>query len=242
MRVTFDVQWGRNEHTFTKGCDMKRTLVALLGALLLAGCASAPVEEPAPAPAPAPAVAAAPAPIPAPEKELADAKALQAQVVKAGLDKVAADDFAAAESRFKEGEAEYGKDNAKAKTALDQAIAGYGKVIELGYPKLVQSRKTPAEKVRAEAVALKAQVAIPQEYAAAEAVYQQAGTAASAGDYERAATGYTEAHRLFEQVAATAARKKRSAETAMEESRQSLAAVEARAKEVEEAEKAGGSQ
>jgi hypothetical protein len=143
---------------------MKKTpILFVLGAvaLLVASCATAP--KPAPEPA-----------APLPEAEYQKAKDLRSTIGKYSLDKYDAAAFQKAEASFKEGEAAYGKDNAKAKTALDQAVTGYRQVLDKGFSSLTGERQSQADKAKAEADALKAAVAMKSEYAAALDVYNQA--------------------------------------------------------------------
>ncbi|OHD21164.1 MAG: hypothetical protein A2064_07610, partial [Spirochaetes bacterium GWB1_66_5] len=155
-------------------------LLALAAAAMLAvSCKTAPepVEEPVEEP-----VTAA---VPKPEAEYQTAKELRATVTQFGLDRYEADAFQKAEASFKDGEAAYGKDNAKSRTAFQQAISGYQQVLDGGFPALTAERKKDADDAKAEADAVKAAVAVKADYNAAQGLYKQAGDAEKAKDYPK---------------------------------------------------------
>ena len=103
------------------------------GAALLVSCKTTPKPEPVVEPEPEPEPTA---PAPKPEAEYAQAKELRATVTEFGLDEYEPDAFQKAEASFKDGEAAYGKDNAKSKEEFQQAIAGYQQVLDGGFPAL----------------------------------------------------------------------------------------------------------
>ena len=223
------------------------------GAALLAfaffACASkpAPVEQPAPAPQPAPVVQPAPQPTPAPAPavaapatELAQARQARERVVRFKLDQQSPQDFAAADARLKEGEAQMNRDNAAAKTSIDAAAAGFRKILQDGLPPLTRRSRQDAETVRNNATEIKAQVAMANEYAAAEAVYQKAAAGEAAADHEASIEGFAAAREQFASVYQQTKAKKDRAELALQDARKGLADTEARAKAAEDAQKAEG--
>ena len=225
------------------------TAGAVLLALALFACASKPAAvEPAPAPAPAPAAPAvqpAPAPVPAaapavaaPTTELANARASRDRVLKFKLEQQYPQEFAAAETRLKEGEAQMNKDNAAARTAIDAAGAGYRKILQDGLTPMARRSRQDVETVRNNATAIKAQVAMAGEYAAAEAVYQKATAAEAGGDFETALDSYAQAREQFAKVYEETKVKKDRAERALADARRGLADAETRAKTAEDAQKA----
>jgi hypothetical protein len=223
--------------------------MAVLLALALGACASKPaaVEQPAPAPQPAPAVQPAPQPAPAaapavavPDKELADARVLRARVVRFKLDQQYPQDFAAAEARLTEGQAQMNKDNGAAKASIDAASAGYRKILQDGLTPMVRRGRQDVETVRASATGIKAQVAVADDFAAAEAVYQKALASDNAGDQEAAIDGYGQARDQFVKVYDGAKAKKDRAERSLQGARKDLSDAEARAKAAEDAQKAEG--
>jgi len=216
-------------------------VTAVLLALALGACASKPaaVEKPAPAPSAPSAPAAAPA-VAAPDRELADARVLRARIVRFKLDQQYPQDFAAADARLTEGQAQMNKDNAAAKASIDAASAGYSKILKDGLTPMVRRGRQDVETVRASATGIKAQVAVTDDYAAAEAVYQKALASDNAGDQEAAIDGYGQARDQFVKVYDAAKAKKDRAERSMQDARKNLSDAEARAKTAEDAQKAEG--
>ena len=154
---------------------MRKTLfwAALAAAVVLAAsCASTPPKAPEPEPEPK-AVQA----VPAPEAELAKAKELKDRADAYDLGQYAPEEYAAAEKDLAAGEAAYGKDNAAAKKSLDKAVEGYTAVIAKGGAILVDRIQRESESSKKAADAVKAAVAVKEEYAAALALYN-AGLAA----------------------------------------------------------------
>ena len=216
-------------------------VTAVLLALALGACASKPaaVEKPAPAPSAPSAPAAAPA-VAAPDRELADARVLRARIVRFKLDQQYPQDFAAADARLTEGQAQMNKDNAAAKASIDAASAGYSKILKDGLTPMVRRGRQDVETVRASATGIKAQVAVTDDYAAAEAVYQKALASDNAGDQEAAIDGYGQARDQFVKVYDSAKAKKDRAERSLQEARKDLSDAEAQAKAAEDAAKAEG--
>ncbi len=224
---------------------------AVLLALALFACASKPAAvEPTPAPAPAPAAPApapaavtpapapAPAAVPAPETELAQAKASRDRVLYFKLEQQYPQEFAAADGKLAEGQAQMNKDNAAAKTAIEAAAAGYRRILQDGLTQMVRRNRQDVETVRNNATAIKAQVAMANEYSAAEAVYQKAVASEGSGDQEAAINGYSQAREQFVKVYEETRVKKDRAERALADARKGLADAEARAKAAEDAQKA----
>ena len=224
---------------------------AVLLALAISACASKPAAvEPTPAPAPAPAAPVAPAPQPAPqpaapaavvaapEADLAAARASRDRVLKFKLEQQYPQEFAAAETRLKEGEAQMNKDNAAARTAIQAAGAGYRKILQDGLTPMARRSRQDVETVRNNATAIKAQVAMAGEYAAAEAVYQKAVASEGSGDLEAALDGYGQARDQFAKVYDETRVKKDRAERALADARRGLADAETRAKAAEDAQRA----
>ncbi len=218
-------------------------------ALALSACASkpAPVEQPAPAPAPQPAPVVQPAPQPpaapavaAPDKELAQARQSRERVLRFKLEQQSPQEFAAAEARLREGEAQMNKDNTAARTAIDAATAGYRKILQDGLTPLARKGRQDVDTVRTNAGEIKAQVAMADQYAAAEAVYQKAVASDAGGDQEAAIDGYAQAREQFVKVYDETKAKKDRAERAVQDTRKGFVDAEARAKAAEDAQKAEG--
>ncbi len=214
-------------------------LVVLLAlaaaAALLVSCKTAPEPEPV-----SRSPSRSPPTVPKPEKEYQTAKELRATVTEFGLDSYEADAFKKAEASFKDGEAAYGKDNAKSKTAFQQAIAGYQKVLDGGFPALTAERKKAAEAAKAEADGVKAGVAVKADYNAAQNLFDQAAAAEKAKDYPKALDLYEQSRAKFAAAAQTTRQLKARAESSIEEVKEELATAEQQAEEAEKVREEGG--
>jgi len=190
-------------------------LPALAAALL--SCASAPEETV----------------FEAPDEEKALAEALRDRIEEFGLAELAQSDYDAAEARYKEGTMAYGQDNEASRKAFDGAIAYYQAVIDKAFPILVGNVKTDADSYRRQADAIKASVAVKEDYAAAKTVYDSAMAEEQAGNYEKAAELFGQAEELFAQVYADAKEKKDKAEQALKEALENLESSEEKAREAD---------
>lgn len=218
---------------------VKRILVLLAAALLLASCATKPApEEPAP---PEPKVEPQPtvSAVALPEKEYAEAKALKSRADRNGLGEFVPEEYRQAEASLQEAEGTYNKDNAKAKASLDKAAAAYNTVITKGFPLKTDKSRKDAEALKANADGLKAAVAMKSEYAAALARYNEAVAAQKAGDYERAIDLFGQAQAMFDQVVVKTREKKATAEAALQAAQNSQADSEQKAKEADAQIKSG---
>jgi tetratricopeptide (TPR) repeat protein len=199
----------------------KALLIVLAGAALLmaASCKSTPPEEA----------------VPLPETELAKAKELKAKADLYKLGPLAQAEYTAAENDLKAGEEAYGKDNAASKTSLDKAISGYQAVIAKAGPLYLGTihDKTAAAKKAADD--LKSSVAVKDDYAKAQAVYDRAVAAKTSGDLETATKDYEEARKMFEAVAKIAAEKRDKALAAGADAEKAKADAEAKAAEAQKA-------
>jgi len=188
-------------------------VLAMTAFLLAVSCASTPPEPP----------------VPLPEAELAQAKQLKEKADLYQLGPLAQAEYTAAEADLKAGEAAYGEDNAVAKASLDKAIAGYQAVISKGgalYLGTIGDRSATAKK---SADDLKASVAVKDDYAKAQAVYDRALKEKAAGDLAAATKDFEEARKLFEAVAKVAAEKRDKALAASAEAAKAQADAEAAA-------------
>jgi hypothetical protein len=176
---------------------MRRALpivLAVAALVMVVSCASTPPEPPAPLP----------------EAALAQAKELKQQVDKFDLGKLAPTEYAAAEADLKAGEAAYGTDNAASQESLDKAVAGYQAVLDKARPLYLTGYRDRTAAAKKAADDLKASVAVKDDYAKAQAVYDRALAVKADGDLEAATRDFEEARVLFE-AAAKAAEKKRDA-------------------------------
>ena len=208
---------------------MRKALPIVLAAaalLMAASCKSTPPEEA----------------VPLPETELAKAKELKAKADLYKLGPLAQAEYAAAENDLKAGEDAYGKDNAASKASLDKAISGYQAVIAKGGPLYLGTLNDRTSAAKKAADDLKASVAVKDDYAKAQAVYDRALAARTAGDLEAATKDFEEARAQFEAVAKVAAEKRDKALAAgsdLEQAMKDSAAVAAEAQAALEAEKFG---
>jgi hypothetical protein len=212
---------------------MRKTLfwAALAAAVVLAAsCASTPPKAPEPEPEPK-AVQA----VPAPEAELAKAKELKDRADTYDLGQYAPEEYAAAVKDLAAGEAAYGKDNAAAKKSLDKAVAGFTAVIAKGGAVLVDRIQLESESSKKAADAVKAAVAVKDEYAAALALYNAGLAAKKAGDLEKAGSDFAAARDGFDGAAVTARDKRERALQAMQETEDALAASEQNAADAQKA-------
>ncbi|WP_455381380.1 hypothetical protein, partial [Salinispira pacifica] len=143
-----------------------RFLVVAVGAVILASCASTP--------APAPQTAPTAATVPAPDQELQRAKDLKAQVEQYGLDKQVPAAYQRGVAALDAGQGAMGTDNATAKTKLDEAIAAFEEVYNTGFPVLVADREQEVAKAKQEALAAKADKAVPDQFQQAADIEKQA--------------------------------------------------------------------
>jgi hypothetical protein len=204
---------------------------ALLAALLLAvSCASTPPAKPAPeTPQPEkPAVAA-------PDAELAQAQNLQKKADTYGLGDFDAEDYAAATKDLKAGQDAYGKDNAAAKESLTKAIDEFNSVIAKGGALYLAKLQGQADASKKAADDLKASVAVKDQYAEANDVYQRALKEKDAGDLENASADFMKARDAFDAVTAVAQQKKDDAEKALAASEQTGMASEQKAADADKA-------
>jgi hypothetical protein len=217
---------------------MKKILFLLMAglAVLLVSCASPP-EQPEPPAQPEQPVDTS---VPLPEDELEEAKSLKSRVDSNGLSEFAAEEYQAAESSLREGEDAYGKDNAKAKSALEAAITSYRAVIDKAFPLKVGRSKAEVDTIRANAESVKAQVAVKNEYAAAKAKYDEAVAAMDAGSFEEAISLFAEAKTLFQDVYEKTLEKKGAAEAEIKSSQEGIKDAEGRARAGDEEMQGGG--
>jgi hypothetical protein len=165
----------------------------------------------------------------APESEYKEAKDLRAKIAKYDLARYAQDDFDKAEGSFKEGESLYNKENDKSKTALKDAIAGYTKVIEIGFPAYLDDKIYVVEGIKKEAEDLKAPVAAKSEYKSASAVYEDALKNKEKGNYEKSSEQLDDAKDQFQSVYDMTLAKKEKAEQNLAEANAMIEELEAAA-------------
>jgi len=198
---------------------------ALLAALFLAvSCATTPPQTPPPeTPQPEKPVVAAP------DAELAQAKSLQQKADKYGLAEYAPDDYAAATKDLKAGQDAYGKDNAASKQSLTRAIDEFTTVITKGGGLYLAKLQAQTDASKKAADDLKASVAVKEQYAQANDVYQRALKEKNAGDLDAAGADLRQACDMFDAVTVVAQQKKDNATRSLEGTKETMVASEKKA-------------
>ncbi len=202
---------------------MKRiiTFASILAALsFVISCASAPPAKPA---------------VPDPEAERTQARSLQQQVDGFSLATYDPDGYKAASRDLKAGEDAYGKDNAASKTSFLAAIDEYNAVLAKGGPLFLTDVQKKTDASRKAADDLKASVAVKDDYAKADAVYQRALKEKSSGDLENANKDFLDAQAQFDAVAKVAQQKKDTAVQALQAAQQDATASEQKASDAQKA-------
>lgn len=182
--------------------------------LFLYSCASTPkpAEQPAPAEQPkqepttpaetTPPVAEPVKPsVPLPEAQYAEAKQLRDTVAKYDLSKYAPDKFSAAEEKFGVGEKAYGTDNESSTAALEEAVAGYRAVVDIGADSILSGLQSDTEASRAAAAEAGAESSFPDQFAFAAKRFDAAVSQRAAKNYEDAGARYGDAKNLFDSLA-----------------------------------------
>ena len=197
---------------------MKRTLVIAIAALALFGaCASAPE------------------PVQPPDEVYDEAKALRSEIIELDLAQYAQSQYDTGEAAFNEGETRYNAEEyLEAETQFNTAVSSFTEVLQIGLRAIWTARQEDADGAKGRADGVKASVAVSEEYAEAQAVYDEAVAAADAGDDERAAELFENAEVLFDQVYELAAEKKRQAEAALNNLDKSLQDLDTKRQELED--------
>lgn len=206
------------------------TLAAAAAAVFLViSCASAPPAKPVEEPTPPPAA------VPDPQAERDQALSLQKKVDQYKLGPYAQADYQAAGTSLQAGQDAYGKDNAASKKSFLAAIDGYNAVLTKGGPLFLADAQKTADTSRKAADDLKASVAVKDDYAKADAVYQRALSEKNAGDIENASKDFADAQAQFDAVAKVAQQKKDAAMAAIQAAQQDAAASQKKADDAQKA-------
>jgi hypothetical protein len=175
--------------------------VALL-VLLAAGCKTAPKP-----------VAVEPT-APSPEAEYKQAQELRALIEKYSLDQYAPDEYKVADAQFQNGKQAYGQDNELSMAALQDALRGFKKVIDKGFPQAVAGSQKQADASKSAADNAGAPIAAKSEYGAAMDTYNQAVKASKAKQYEQSLDLFPKAKTQFDGAAKVAMQKRDKVEQA----------------------------
>jgi hypothetical protein len=213
--------------------SMKKILIlAVMGAAasLVISCASAPPAKPPEQPTTPP-----PAAVPDPQAERDQARSLQQKVDQFKLGTYDQADYQAAGSDLQAGEDAYGKDNAASKKSFLASIDEYNAVLTKGGPLFLADAQKATDASRKAADDLKASVAVKDDYATADAVYQRALSEKNAGDIANASKDFTDAQTQFDAVARTAQQKKDAATAAIKAAQQDQTASQQKANDAQKA-------
>jgi hypothetical protein len=209
-------------------------LAALLAAFaLVVSCASAPPKQPEPEKTPE-ATQPEKQAVPAPDAELSQAKALQQKVDGYGLGTYDPDDYAVGVKDLQAGQDSYGKDNDASRASLQASITAFNAVLTKGGALLMDKEQAQAEASKKAADDLKASVAVKDDYAQADVVYQRAMQEKGAGDIENAGKDFPQSRDMFDAVAATAQQKKDAAEQALKDAQAGGSASEKKAADAQQ--------
>ena len=197
---------------------MRRILVIAITALALFGACSSTPE-----------------PVQPPDDVYDEAKVLRSQINDLDLAQYARSQYDTGEAAFTEGETRYNAEEyAEAETRFNTAVSNFSEVLEIGLRAIWAARQNDADGAKSRADNVKASVAVPEEYAEAQAVYDEAVAVAGAGNDERAAELFENAEVLFDQAYELAAEKKRQAEAALNNVDKSLQDLDTRRQELED--------
>ncbi len=214
---------------------MKRILTYAFVFSVLAfviSCASAPPAKP---PEPAPAPAPAPAAVADPQAERDQARSLRDQVDKYSLGTYDPDNYKAAGTDLQAGEDAYGKDNAASKKSFTNAIDEYKAVLAKGGPLFLGDLQAKVDASKKAADDLKAAVAVKDDYAKADAVYQRAVSEKNSGDIDNADKDFLDAQSQFDAVTKVAQQKKDAATQALQSAQQADQSAQQQASDAEKA-------
>lgn len=183
-----------------KHCKHAGAFAVTAAAFILAiSCASqpkvaAPEAQPAAAPQPAPQVQASPqTTVAAPDADRQKATDLRKKAFDLGIKDVLPDDYAVAEAAYAKGNDAYGKDNASAAAAYQDAAAKFSAAIDKGLPLIAAKEKARAQQLRDAALKNGANTAYAPQWSNAESGLASADKANGAADYTNAISGYRNA-------------------------------------------------
>ena len=125
------------------------------------------------------------------------------------------------------------KNIAAAKDKVDSATLRYNLALKTAWESYASEQGAYAATERQNALDLKANVAVRQDYNSAQAIYARANTAFQAQRYEEAATAYEESGSMFEVIAQVALEKRNAAEDALRRANQKMSESDETAKNAE---------
>jgi len=144
-----------------------------------------------------------------------EALALKQKVDQNGFVQYGPEDYALADSKYKEGLSSYGTADAAALAAMTESCNLYAKVNNAGYKALSQDVILKANEIRSLCDSIKAKKSAPDEYGKAAALYDEAAKAAASDSWEAAYQSYSASVVSFANVYQVATLKRNAAEAAM---------------------------
>jgi hypothetical protein len=139
--------------------------------------------------------------------------------------------FATAEEHIQQADSAYKeKDMATAQQAAKEALVHYQQVADTGWEALAEEQRQRARALREEALNLKAQVAMPEAYQEADLVYTEGERTMSAKDFKQALETFTQSADKFMAVRDGTAKKRQTAEKAIQTAKDKIADSDKRAK------------
>jgi hypothetical protein len=207
---------------------------ALLAVMaLIISCASAPAKQPEPEQTkPQATPQEKPA---APDAELQQAKDLRQKADAYNLGSLDAEDYDAGVKSLQAGQDAYGTDNDAARASLQSAITSFKAVISKGGAVYLGQEQQKTEAAKKTADDLKAGVAVKDDYAQAESLYEKAIKEKDAEDIDNASRDFGQSRDMFVTVAASAQEKKTAAEKALADAQQGQTDAEKKAADAQQA-------
>ncbi|MFW5745269.1 MAG: hypothetical protein ACOCW3_06470 [Spirochaetota bacterium] len=182
------------------------------------------------------ACASAPEPVPPPDDAYDTAEELRTQIQEYDLAQYAQDGFDLGEQQFASGEVAYeNEEYSVAEEAFNLAIDRYTDVIREGFRAIAGARREEATAEKERADELKAGVAVPDAYEAAQAVYNEAIDEASDGNDRQAAELFENAAFLFAEAYQQSDEKRQQALDAMNRVDQRVQDLDVQRETLEEA-------
>ncbi|MBN1523136.1 MAG: hypothetical protein JW904_01530 [Spirochaetales bacterium] len=157
-------------------------------------------------------------PVPAPETELASAQKLKKRIDAFGFKEYDEAAYATAEENLQKGEAEYTKNNAASKEALDISVESYRTVLRKGIEARRKHNEGEIDPIIVKADTIKANVAVADKYTAAQESYIKAKQFAEEENWEEADVMYTQARNQYQAALSEAESKMNKADSAMKAS------------------------
>lgn len=160
---------------------------------------------------------------------LCEANAVREYIASRDLAKWDSSNWNLAEAKYKASQDLYTKDAKASGEAADEAVLRYGIARDTALSYYAADRKKASESERDRASSIKSEVAVKDEFAAAQALYQKAEGSQASKDYESSGQTYDKAASAFAKAYAHAKAKKDTASGELESLDAAIAAKNASA-------------